>query len=54
MADPARVRDPNRKGTVESAIQHTQDTDLKGRRFESIEAQNQWLVKLVSHRELNH
>lgn len=44
MADPARVRDPNRKGTVENAIQHTQDTGLKGRRFESIEAQNQWLM----------
>ena len=44
VADPARVRDPNRKGTVESAIQHTQDTGLKGRRFESIEAQNQWLM----------
>jgi len=39
MADPARVRDPNRKGTVESAIQHTQDTGL---------------MKLVSHLELNH
>lgn len=26
IADPARVRDPNRKGTVESAIQHTQST----------------------------
>ncbi|MCD6295436.1 MAG: IS21 family transposase [Deltaproteobacteria bacterium] len=44
MADPARVRDPNRKGTVENAIGHTQDTGLKGRRFESIEAQNQWLM----------
>jgi len=44
MADPARVRDPNRKGTVENAIQHTQDTALKGRQFESIEAQNQWLM----------
>jgi len=44
MGDPARVRDPNRKGTVESAIQHTQDTGLKGRRFESIEAQNKWLM----------
>ncbi len=44
MADPARVRDPNRKGTVENAIQHTQDTALKGRRFKSIEAQNQWLM----------
>lgn len=43
VADPARVRDPNRKGTVESAIQHTQSTALKGKRFESIEAQNEYL-----------
>jgi len=44
VADPARVRDPNRKGTVESAIQHTQATALKGRRFESTEAQNAYLL----------
>ena len=44
VADPARVRDPNRKGTVENAVQHTQDTALKGRTFESIERQNEWLV----------
>ena len=44
VADPARVRDPNRKGTVESAIQHTQATALKGRRFEAIEAQNAYLA----------
>jgi transposase len=44
VADPCRVRDPNRKGTVESAIQHTQGTALKGRKFESIEAQNTWLA----------
>jgi transposase len=43
VADPARVRDPNRKGTVENAIQHTQSTALKGRRFESIEEQNEFL-----------
>jgi len=43
VADPARVRDPNRKGTVENGVKHTQDTALKGRRFESIEAQNEWL-----------
>jgi transposase len=43
VADPARVRDPNRKGTVENAIQHTQSTALKGRRFETIEAQNTFL-----------
>lgn len=44
VADAARVRDPNRKGTVESAIQHTQATALKGRRFESIAAQNDYLA----------
>ncbi|MGH8568274.1 MAG: IS21 family transposase, partial [Gammaproteobacteria bacterium] len=44
VADPCRVRDPNRKGTVENAIQHTQSTALKGRRFESIEAQNAFLA----------
>ena len=43
VADPARVRDPNRKGTVEHAIGHTQATALKGKRFESIEAQNEHL-----------
>jgi transposase/5S rRNA maturation endonuclease (ribonuclease M5) len=44
LADPARVCDPDRKGTVESAIQHTQDTALKGRKFETIERQNEWLI----------
>jgi transposase len=44
VADPARVRDPNRKGTVENAIQHTQNTALAGRRFESLEAQNEFLM----------
>jgi transposase len=43
-ADPARVADPNRKGTVENTVKHTQDTALKGRRFDSIEAQNDWLM----------
>ena len=43
VADPARVRDPNRKGTVEHAIGHTQATALKGKRFETLEAQNEFL-----------
>ena len=43
VADPARVRDPNRKGSVENAIGHTQGTALKGRRFESIDEQNRFL-----------
>ncbi|TCG08131.1 transposase [Paraburkholderia steynii] len=45
IADPARVRDPNRKGTVENAIQHTQGTALRGRSFDSIEEQNAFLVR---------
>jgi len=44
VADPCRVGDPNRKGVVENAIGHTQGSALKGRRFESIEAQNAWLA----------
>lgn len=44
VADPARVRDPDRKGSVENAIQHTQETALKGRRFESLEEQNAYLM----------
>ncbi len=32
------------KGTVENAIQHTQATALKGRKFDSIEEQNAWLA----------
>jgi transposase len=45
VADTCRVGDPNRKGTVENAIQHTQNTALKGRKFESIQAQNEWLAR---------
>lgn len=44
IADPARIRDPNRKGSVENAIQHTQDTALRGRRFETLEEQNEFLM----------
>jgi len=44
IADPARVRDANRKGTVENGVKYTQNTALKGRKFESLEAQNQWLM----------
>lgn len=44
ISDTARVRDPNRKGSVESAVKHTQNTALKGRKFETIEKQNEWLM----------
>jgi hypothetical protein len=38
----SRVADPNRKGSVENAVQHTQGTALAGRRFETLEAQNKF------------
>ena len=44
VADPARVRDPNRKGGVENAIQHTQATALQGKRFDSLAEQNAYLL----------
>jgi len=44
VADPARVEDPDRKGSVENAINHTQETALKGRKFETIEDQNEHLM----------
>jgi transposase len=37
VALPCRVRDPDRKGKVESAVGHAQKTPLKGMRFETIE-----------------
>lgn len=49
VADPARVRDPNRKGTVESAIQHTQSTALKGRRFVSVQPWHLELTRAALH-----
>ena len=38
VAMPCRVRDPDRKGKVESGVAHAQKTPLKGQRFESLEA----------------
>jgi transposase len=37
VAMPCRVRDPDRKGKVESGVGHAQKTPLKGMRFESLE-----------------
>jgi transposase len=43
VALPCRVRDPDRKGKVESGVGHTQKTPLKGQRFESIEEAQAYL-----------
>jgi hypothetical protein len=37
VALPCRVRDPDRKGKVESGVGHAQKTPLKGIRFETLE-----------------
>ena len=37
VALPCRVRDPDRKGKVESGVGHAKRTPLKGQRFESLE-----------------
>ena len=37
VAMPCRVRDPDRKGKVESGVGHAQKTPLKGQRFETLE-----------------
>jgi hypothetical protein len=45
VALPCRVRDPDRKGKVESGVGHAQKTPLKGLRFESLEeAQRIWIA----------
>jgi len=43
VALPARVRHPDRKGKVESAVGHAQKTPLRGQRFESLESAQQYL-----------
>jgi len=43
IALPCRIKDPDRKGKVESAVGHTQKTPLKGKRFESLEEAQTYL-----------
>ncbi len=43
VALPCRVRDPDRKGKVESAVGHAQKTPLQGQRFETIEEAQAYL-----------
>lgn len=42
-AVPCRVRDPDRKGKVESAVGHAQKTPLLGMRFETLEQAQEYL-----------
>ena len=43
VAMPCRVRNPDRKGKVESGVGHAQETPLKGQRFESLEEAQAYL-----------
>jgi len=43
VALPCRVRNPDRKGKVESGIGHAQRTPLRGRRFESLDQAQAYL-----------
>src|SRR2546428_1207764 len=43
LALPCRIKDPDRKGKVESAVGHAQKTPLKGKRFESLEEAQAYL-----------
>jgi len=43
VAMPCRVRNPDRKGKVESGVGHAQKTPLKGMRFESLEEAQTYL-----------
>jgi len=42
-AFPCKVRDPDRKGKVESGVGHAQTTPLKGKKFESLEEAQAYL-----------
>ena len=46
---PCRVRDPDRKGKVESGVAHAQKTPLKGKRFESLEEAQAYLDHWEEH-----
>jgi len=49
VAMPCRVRDPDRKGKVESGVGHAQKTPLKGLRFESLQEAQTYLDDWEAH-----
>jgi len=49
VAMPCRIKDPDRKGKVESGIGHTQRTPLKGLRFESLAEAQTYLDGWEAH-----
>ncbi len=49
VALPCRIRDPDRKGKVESSVGHAQQTPLRGQRFETLEAAQAYLDRWEAH-----
>jgi transposase len=49
VALPCRVRDPDRKGKVESGVGHAQKTPLRGLRFESLDEAQIYLDRWEAH-----
>ena len=49
VALPCRVRDPDRKGKVESGVGHAQKTPLSGLRFETLEEAQAYLDRWETH-----
>ena len=49
IAMPCRIRDPDRKGKVESSVGHTQSTPLKGQRFETLAEAQAYLDRWEEH-----
>ncbi len=49
IALPCRVRDPDRKGKVESGVGHAQKTPLQGQRFETLEQAQAYLDRRDAH-----
>lgn len=49
VALPCRIRDPDRKGKVESSVGHTQQTPLRGQRFETLDAAQAYLDRWEAH-----
>ena len=49
VAVPCRIKDPDRKGKVESGVGHAKRTPLKGKRFESLEEAQAYLDRWESN-----
>jgi transposase len=49
VATPCRIKDPDRKGKVESSVGHAQKTPLKGQRFETLKEAQAYLDRWEEH-----